>query len=388
MQKTFRPPCPRRAERAQIALREAMDGESYARAVFRLLLATVRGEYAAAHFHTVVSPALQWGSWIASNGSTMTDERLREIDKAASGYPLLTTLIQAGKLLRGLSSWALPPEEELLNSDYYELYMKPYNWNYCAAIFLWQQISPPVMGTVFSLFRTAQQPDFTAAELAQLEELYPEIERAENRVTLLEMDRSARFILEDLVRDLPLPVVLLSWDLQPKFQNRSGLEICATWRNGGVVPVAKSERIELPEELLAACAEMKVEWRKSLASHNLRRHAAERTIAHVRAPLSAKICMKRLESTPLADSDFLITFQIKRNGTPYLSISREPVLAVLMVLTPREREIAILCGEGRTNAEIAAVHGRSVGTIKAELHSVFKKLGVRTRTELAMTLRG
>ena len=133
---------------------------------------------------------------------------------------------------------------------------------------------------------------------------------------------------------------------------------------------------------------MKAEWRKSLANHNLRRSATERTIAHIRAPISANVRMTRSESTPLADPGFLITFENKRSGSPNLSISREPVLAALTPLTPREREIAILCGEGMTNAEIAAAGCRSVGTIKAELHSVFKKLGVRTRTELAVTLRG
>ena len=366
-----------------------MDGESYARAVFRLLLATVRGEYVAVHFHTVASPNIQWEARISSDGLTMSDERLREIDKAASGYRWLTGQIQAGKLPRvALSSRALTPKEEWLKSAYYELYMKPYNWRYCAAIFLRQKISPPIMGTVFSLFRSAEQPDFTEAELAQLEELCPEIERAENRVMRLEVDRSAYFALEDLVRDLPLPVVLLGWDLKAKFQNRSGLEICAAWRNGGVVPVVKSERTELPEEVLAACSEMKAEWRKSLAKHNLRGSATERTIAHIRAPISANVRMTRSESTPLADPGFLITFENKRSGSPNLSISREPVLAALTPLTPREREIAILCGEGMTNAEIAAAGSRSVGTIKAELHSVFKKLGVRTRTELAVTLRG
>jgi DNA-binding CsgD family transcriptional regulator len=365
-----------------------MDGESYARAVFRLLLATVRGEYAAAHFHTVASPTLRWGAWISSNGFTIFDERVREIHEAAFGYTWLTAQIQAGKLPRvALSSWAPTPEDEWLTSAYYELYVKPYNWRYCAAIFLWQQKSPPIMGTVFSLFRTAQQPDFTDVELAQLEELYPEIERAERRVMLLEADRSTRLALQDLIRDLPLPLVLLGWDLQPKFQNRSGLEICAAWRNGGVVPVVKSERIEVPEELLAACAEMKAEWRNSLKSHNLRRLTRERTIAHVRAPLSANIRMTPLETTPLIDPSFSITFEIKRYGSTHLSISRESVFAALRVLTPREREIAVLCGEGRTNVEIASAHGRSVGTIKAELHNVFKKLGVRTRTELAMTLR-
>jgi DNA-binding NarL/FixJ family response regulator len=365
-----------------------MDGESYARAVFRLLLATVRGEYATAHFHTVAPPNFRWNAWISFNGLTAA-KRPRGISQAASGSTWLTAQIRAGKLPRvALSSWALTPEKEWLKSAYYELNMKPYNWRYCAVIFLWQKISPPVMGTVFSLFRSAHQPDFTEAELAQLEELCPEIERAENRVMRLEVDRSAYFALEDLIRDLPLPVVLLGSDLQPKFQNRSGLEICAAWRNDGAMPVVKAERVEPPEEVLAACSEMKAEWRKSLSSDNLRGSATERTIAHASAPISANVRMTRSESTPLADPGFLITFEIRRSGRPHLSISREPVLATLTPLTPREREIAILCGEGMTNAEIAAASSRSVGTIKAELHSVFKKLGVRTRTELAVTLRG
>jgi hypothetical protein len=111
LERTFRPPCPRMVERARIALREVMDGKSYARAVFRLLLATVRGEYAAAHFHTVASPTLQWGAWISSNGMTMSDTRLCEIDKDASGYAWITAQIQAGKLPRvALSSWALTPK--------------------------------------------------------------------------------------------------------------------------------------------------------------------------------------------------------------------------------------------------------------------------------------
>ena len=117
-----------------------MDGESYARAVFRLLLATVRGEYAAAHFHTVASPNIHWEAWISSNSLTTPDERSPGIDKAASGYTWLTAQIHAGKLPRvALSSWALTPEEEWLKSAYYELYMKPYNWRYCAVIFLWHE---------------------------------------------------------------------------------------------------------------------------------------------------------------------------------------------------------------------------------------------------------
>lgn len=152
--------------------------------------------------------------------------------------------------------------------------------------------------------------------------------------------------------------------------------------------MVKSERIELPEEVLAACAETKAEWRKSLSSHSLSRVTEGPTIAHAHAPICASIRMVRSKNSPLADPSFIITFEIRRSGCRHLEVSRKAVLAALAVLTPCEREIAILCAEGKTNAEIATAHRRSIGTIKAELHSIFKKLGVRTRTELAIVLLG
>jgi DNA-binding CsgD family transcriptional regulator len=372
-----------------MALAEATTGEAHARAVFRLLLATVQGEYAAAHFHAVASPQHQWGTWFASNGSTMTDEQLRAIDKAANGYPWLTAQLKAGNLTRVmLTRWALPPEEELLRSAYYELFMKAYNWRYALVVFLWRKTSPPVMGSVFSLFRRAEQPDFSDEEVSRVEAIYGEIERAAQRVARLEEERAALCVLESLIRDLPLPSILLSWDLRPKFHNRPASESCTIWRCGAGARAVKDDGFELPAEVLAACTEMKDEWKRSLARHNLRRLVTERTVEHTNSRLlTANIRMMRSETTPLADPSFLITFEAKSSAGPHLRVSLETAFAALNRLSPREREIAMLCSEGKTNTEIADTLGRSVGTIKAQLHSVFKELGVRTRTELAMMLQ-
>ena len=57
-------------------------------------------------------------------------------------------------------------------------------------------------------------------------------------------------------------------------------------------------------------------------------------------------------------------------------------------LTGREREVASFLTEGISNQEIADRLGRSVGTVKAELHSVFKKLSVTTRTQLLLCITG
>jgi DNA-binding CsgD family transcriptional regulator len=52
-------------------------------------------------------------------------------------------------------------------------------------------------------------------------------------------------------------------------------------------------------------------------------------------------------------------------------------------LTPAERDVAGLVARGLTNPEIAARLGVSAGTIKDQVSSVLRKLGVRTRAELA-----
>jgi len=55
-------------------------------------------------------------------------------------------------------------------------------------------------------------------------------------------------------------------------------------------------------------------------------------------------------------------------------------------LSEMERRIARLAAEGRTNREIAAAAVISVKTVEANLTKVYRKLGVRSRTELARML--
>lgn len=53
-------------------------------------------------------------------------------------------------------------------------------------------------------------------------------------------------------------------------------------------------------------------------------------------------------------------------------------------LSPRERQLINLVRKGLRNREIAERLGVTEGTIKVYLHAVFEKLGVSTRTELAI----
>jgi DNA-binding NarL/FixJ family response regulator len=52
------------------------------------------------------------------------------------------------------------------------------------------------------------------------------------------------------------------------------------------------------------------------------------------------------------------------------------------VLSPREREIALLVGRGLSNKDVARELGLSPGTVKTHVHSIFMKLGERSRVSL------
>jgi DNA-binding NarL/FixJ family response regulator len=53
-------------------------------------------------------------------------------------------------------------------------------------------------------------------------------------------------------------------------------------------------------------------------------------------------------------------------------------------LTPRERQVYELLAEGKTNREIASTLFITEPTVKVHVRHVFRKLGVRSRTEAAV----
>jgi len=58
----------------------------------------------------------------------------------------------------------------------------------------------------------------------------------------------------------------------------------------------------------------------------------------------------------------------------------------LSTLTDRELEIAGLIRAGLRNREIAARCGLTEGTVKVHLHSIFQKLGIKSRSELIIMM--
>ena len=69
---------------------------------------------------------------------------------------------------------------------------------------------------------------------------------------------------------------------------------------------------------------------------------------------------------------------------PIARAARRSVLIRAPALTRRERELIELVRQGLRNRDIAAELGVTEGTVKVYLHSIFDKLQVENRTELAL----
>ncbi|WP_329000768.1 helix-turn-helix transcriptional regulator [Kribbella sp. NBC_00709] len=73
---------------------------------------------------------------------------------------------------------------------------------------------------------------------------------------------------------------------------------------------------------------------------------------------------------------------------PRRSRPRRPVPVHDHTLTEIEHRVAELVASGRSNQGVAAELFLSVKTVEANLTRIYRKLSVRTRTELANHLRG
>jgi DNA-binding NarL/FixJ family response regulator len=59
----------------------------------------------------------------------------------------------------------------------------------------------------------------------------------------------------------------------------------------------------------------------------------------------------------------------------------------LDALSPREREVALAVGQGRSNADIGAELHMSVATVKAHVSRLLAKLGVDNRVQIALLVQ-
>ncbi|WP_406364585.1 ATP-binding protein [Streptomyces sp. NBC_00645] len=115
------------------------------------------------------------------------------------------------------------------------------------------------------------------------------------------------------------------------------------------------------------------------------RRRVELTAARARAGLSAAAQDAAVSGGQRLRGDRLIAYALRRaNGDPRSASGPTTVVADQFPLTGREFTVAELVAEGLTNRQIAAQLGLSERTVATHLDKVRDKLGLRSRTRIAL----
>jgi DNA-binding CsgD family transcriptional regulator len=281
-----------------------------------------------------------------------------------------------------LASDVFPDERHLKKSLFYRNYMAPVNAQHAAGLFFWN--TGRLLGVIV-VMRTIKQGTFSWAEMKLIRQLYAQFQTALARLRSLEREHTVRVALEQFMRRVPLPTILLRWNLRLVYQNQAASDFCLVWQCGPEQARLIKVRAPLPPEILDRCRMLKERWEQvnplnfppsgfkdELVHHPKRRH------------LRATISLKQISSAGVARPHFLIEFENLRGSDVNDEAATLPHLAQL---TRREQQLARLVCEGRSNQEIADESNLSLETVKKHLHSVFRKLEVSSRSRLMALMR-
>src|SRR6266576_46081 len=226
----------------------------------------------------------------------------------------------------------------LMKSAFYRRYMAPQGCLHAVGLFFWKDER---LICVIAIMRTARQGDLSPAEMKLLRQLYPQVLTALLRLRSLEREHSVRMDFEEFLSGLPLPTILLRWNLKLIYQNRAARDFCAVWEKGPEEAKRTKATSPIPFEILDRCR-----------------------------------LLKQHSSIGVAQPHFLIECEdLRRQAAPRAGLAsyRLPHLAQL---TRREQEVARLVCDGRSNQEIADDAGLSLPTVKKHVHGIFRKLEV------------
>jgi DNA-binding CsgD family transcriptional regulator len=273
----------------------------------------------------------------------------------------------------------------LIKSAFYRRYMASQKCAHGVCLFFWRRQR---LICVIVIMRTATQGDLSPAEMNLVRQLYPQFLTALCRLRSLEREHSLRMDLEAFLSRLPLPTILLRWNLKPIYLNRAARDFCAVWEKGPEEAQMTKATSPIPSEILDRCRLLKQQWAHAQRPIAPQTGFKEERVHHPRSPhLRATLHLKQLSSCGVAQPHFLIECEDLRCHPVPSTGPASARLPHLARLTRREQEVARLVCEGRSNQEIADAGCLSLAMVKKHLHAIFRKLEVSSRSRLIALLR-
>src|SRR5438128_3371815 len=141
-----------------------------------------------------------------------------------------------------------------MKSAFYRRYLAPQRCLHGVVLLFWRARR---LICAITIMRTAAQGDLSTAEMKLLRQLYPQFLTALHRLGSLEREHSVRTSLEEFLRHLPLPTILLRWNLRLVYQNRAARDFCAVWEKGPNEARLINAPSPIPPEILERCRHLK-----------------------------------------------------------------------------------------------------------------------------------
>lgn len=364
------------AEEHRSAMYAAVDMDEFIDATFRFLQAVVPGEFVSVNLtgrHQKIS------HYRSSDGFRLEAGDLLELFKNHPGY----SYVEAHPGIKFLAArTVLAPEPELFETDFYKNGMEPLGWRYAIALLFYTKPTIEGFVCIYSIHRTREQGDFTPEEDERLRSVHSIVDRGLRRLRRLNRERAAASTLSHFFRKLPLAALVLDWNLCLELENPAAREACVQWHAlAASSPPMKSGRITVvPEEILNSCRKLQAEWETTRTDSNGGSPGAK--VDHpTQEGFHAEISLPGADPDKFTHPTFLVEFHL-----PADSAEGEARIGLLSKLTSAERAVAGLVCRGLSNKEVAERLGRSVSTVKKQLHSACAKLGVESRAKLTALL--
>jgi DNA-binding CsgD family transcriptional regulator len=360
-------------EKPLLSLHAAMDIGTFWRAVQQVINAAMPGSFMGVTLqHNPILPMITKWSRPIANGVFNS----KPLEAYLDAHP-------RSKFVR--TNDVFPQRSKLMKSDFYRQYMAPQKRHYAVGLFFWRGQR---LICVIVIMRTQKQGDLTARQMNLLRHLYPQFQTALRRLASLEREHSARMAFEEFLSRLPLPTILVRWNLKLVYQNHAAREFCALWERGPEMARLLKANASLPSEILDGCRVLKKQWHES-PHLSIPTPSFRRAIVHhpTRPHLRATVSLKPLGSAGVARPHFLIECEeLRRRAAPEQARARAR-LPHLARLTAREQQVTWLVCDGRSNQEIADAAALSLAMVKKHLHAIFGKLEVTSRSRLIALMR-
>lgn len=263
------------------------------------------------------------------------------------------------------------PGDSLQKTALYRDFMAPGGWRYSFMMSL-RNADGGYIG-LFSAIRTAEQGDFSDAELEALAALQPHFERAALRIMRIDEERAARRSLERSLHRASLPLAAFDIRLKLLYSNRAWSRACAGWRGGA------RDEAGLPADLATSAQRLVAQWHDALLAEG----AAPMQPCTVRHPHQpgwyADLQLIVPPGERLASHPTLVVRIHEPAGTRHDAASAE---RLLQRLSEAERRVARVAARGVDNGAIAETLHVSVNTVRTHLRNIFRKLEIANRSQL------